>query len=483
MRFVLIVGFLAFVQVVIPFRFAYSQGTTDKRLPNIVLIVADDLGYGDVGCYGQKKIKTPNIDALAANGMKFTQFYAGTSVCAPSRASLLTGLHTGHTAVRGNRELKPEGQFPLPSNAFTIAELLKKSGYVTGDFGKWGLGPVGSTGDPLNQGFDQFFGYNCQRQSHNYYPDHLWDQDKQVKYDGNTTNNFQVYAPEAIQKKALEFIAGNAAKPFFLYLSYTLPHAALQIKDTALFTEYKMAFNEQPVAVKTPWTGEGYAPQPYPRAAYATMVSTLDRYVGEVISELKNRGLDQNTIIIFTSDNGPHREGGNDPDFFNSNAGLRGYKRALYEGGIRSPLIVSWLPTIKKGSTSQHIGAFWDLMPTFAGITNYKLKEYTDGVSFLPELQGKKQPAHEFLYWEFHEEGGRQAIRMDQWKGVRQGVLNDPNSPIELFDLKKDPGEKSDLAKRFPEIIKSMRIVMDQQHVENDNFPLTKKKNDETGNP
>jgi arylsulfatase A len=482
MRFVLIVGFLACVQVVIPFRFAYSQGTTDKRLPNIVLIVADDLGYGDLGCYGQKKIKTPNIDALAANGMKFTQFYAGTSVCAPSRASLLTGLHTGHTAVRGNRELKPEGQFPLPSNAFTIAELLKKSGYVTGDFGKWGLGPVGSTGDPLNQGFDQFFGYNCQRQSHNYYPDHLWDQDKQVKYDGNTINNFQVYAPEAIQKKALEYIAGNAAKPFFLYLSYTLPHAALQIKDTALFTEYKMAFNEQPVAVKTPWTGEGYAPQPYPRAAYATMVSTLDRYVGEVISELKNRGLDQNTIIIFTSDNGPHREGGNDPDFFNSNAGLRGYKRALYEGGIRSPLIVSWLPTIKKGSTSQHIGAFWDLMPTFAGITNYKLKEYTDGVSFLPELQGKKQPAHEFLYWEFHEEGGRQAIRMDQWKGVRQGVLNDPNSPIELFDLKKDPGEKSDLAKRFPEIIKSMRIVMDQQHVENDNFPLTKKKNDETGN-
>jgi arylsulfatase A len=483
MRFVLIAGLFAFVQLTVFLNFIYGQVGTGKRLPNIVLIVADDLGNGDLGCYGQKKIKTPNIDALASNGMKFSRFYAGTSVCAPSRASLLTGLHTGHTAVRGNKELKPEGQFPLPSNAFTIAELLKKSGYVTGDFGKWGLGPVGSTGDPLKQGFDRFFGYNCQRQSHNYYPDHLWEQDRQVKFGGNTINEFQVYAPDVIQHKALEFIAGNAAKPFFLYLSYTLPHAALQVKDTALFTQYKTAFHETPVPVKTPWTGEGYAPQPYPRAAYATMVTTLDRYVGEIVSELKNRGLDQNTIIIFTSDNGPHREGGNDPDFFNSNMGLRGFKRDLYEGGIRTPLIVSWLPEIKRGSTSEHIAAFWDLMPTFAEITNYKLNEYTDGVSLLPELTAGKQPVHEFLYWEFHEGGGRQALRMDQWKGVRQNVLSDPNSPIELYDLKNDPAEKSNLAKKFPEIIKRMRIVMDQQHVENDDFPLTKKKNDETGNP
>ncbi|MHA4843413.1 arylsulfatase [Flavitalea antarctica] len=473
MRFGLIRGLLALVCFGYSFSFMYAQDGTGNRLPNIVLIVADDLGNGDLGCYGQKKIKTPNIDALASNGMKFSRFYAGTSVCAPSRASLLTGLHTGHTAVRGNKELQPEGQFPLPSNAFTIAELLKKSGYVTGDFGKWGLGPVGSTGDPLKQGFDSFFGYNCQRQSHNYYPDHLWDQDRQVKFAGNSLNNFNVYAPDVIQEKALEFIARNAAKPFFLYLSYTLPHAALQVKDTATFDRYKANF---PVAVKTPWTGEGYAPQPYPRAAYATMVTTLDRYVGEVVNELKRRGLDQHTIIMFTSDNGPHREGGNDPDFFNSNMGFRGYKRDLYEGGIRTPLIVSWLPVIKKGSTSQHIGAFWDILPTIAELTNYKLNEYTDGVSFLPELIARKQPEHEFLYWEFHEGGGRQALRMDQWKGVRQNVLNDPNPPIELYDLKRDPAEKTNLAKKFPEIVNRMRVVIDQQHVENDDFPLTKKK-------
>jgi arylsulfatase A len=483
MRFDLIARFFACVQLAMFSNAVYCQGRPDEPLPNIVLIVADDLGNGDLGCYGQTKIKTPNIDALAANGMKFMQFYAGTSVCAPSRASMLTGLHTGHTAVRGNKELQPEGQFPLPVNAFTIAELLKKSGYVTGDFGKWGLGPVGSTGDPLKQGFDRFFGYNCQRQSHNYYPDHLWSQNQQVKLSGNTVNSFKVYAPDTIQREALRFISDNAAKPFFLYLSYTLPHAALQVEDEALFARYKAEFNEQPVAVKTPWTGEGYAPQPYPRAAYATMVTTLDRYVGEVVNELKNKGLEQNTIIIFTSDNGPHREGGNDPDYFNSNMGLRGYKRDLYEGGIRTPMIVSWIPKIKKGSKSQHIGAFWDLMPTFAEITNYKLNEYTDGLSFLPELLGNKQPVHEFLYWEFHEGGGRQALRMDQWKGVRQEVLKDLNSPIELYDLKKDPGEKTNLAKKFPEIIKSMRIVIEQQHVENDDFPLTKKKNDENSRP
>ncbi|MBC7826559.1 MAG: arylsulfatase [Chitinophagaceae bacterium] len=483
MKFVVSAVLFAGVQLFFPCKSVYSQDGKATPLPNIVLIVTDDLGTGDLGCYGQVKIKTPNIDALASEGMKFMQFYAGTSVCAPSRASLLTGLHTGHTAVRGNRELKPEGQFPLPSNAFTIAEMLKKSGYVTGDFGKWGLGPVGSTGDPLNQGFDRFFGYNCQRQSHNYYPDHLWNQDQQVKFPGNTISSFHVYAPDTIQRKALSFISDNAAKPFFLYLSYTLPHAALQVKDEVLFERYKAEFNEQPVAIKTPWNGQGYSPQAYPHAAYATMVTTLDRYVGEVVNELKIKGLDQNTIIIFTSDNGPHREGGNDPDYFNSNMSLRGYKRDLYEGGIRTPMLVSWPSKIKKESKSQYAGAFWDLMPTFAEIIGYKLNEYTDGISFLPELLAKKQPIHEFLYWEFHEAGGIQALRMDQWKGVKQNVLNEPNSPIQLYDLKNDPGEKYNLAKKFPEIVKSMRVVMEQQHVENDEFPLTKKKNDEADQP
>ncbi|RYY17153.1 MAG: arylsulfatase [Chitinophagaceae bacterium] len=476
MKSELIAGFFACVLLVFPVKFVLSQDEKRTPLPNIVLIVADDLGIGDLGCYGQTKINTPNIDALAASGMKFNQFYAGTSVCAPSRASLLTGLHTGHTAVRGNREMQPEGQFPLPASAFTIAELLKKSGYTTGNFGKWGLGPVGSAGDPLKQGFERFFGYNCQRQSHNYYPGHLWDQDQQVKFVTNTINSFTVYAPDTIQQKTLQFIASNALKPFFLYLSYTLPHAALQAKDDTMLAAYRGEFKEQPVTIKTPWTGAGYAPQPYPRAAYATMVSTLDRYVGEVLNELKKSGIEQNTIVIFTSDNGPHNEGGNDPAFFNSNMNLRGYKRDLYEGGIRVPLIVSWPSKIRKGSVSRHIGAFWDFMPTFAEIAGYNLNEYTDGLSLLPELLGKKQPVHEFLYWEFHEAGGRQALRMDQWKGVRQNVLNDAAAPIELFDLKNDPGEKLNLAKRFPEIIKTMRVVMEQQHVENEDFPFTKKK-------
>jgi arylsulfatase A-like enzyme len=443
--------------------------------PNIVLIVADDLGIGDLGCYGQQKISTPNIDALASAGMRFRNFYAGTSVCAPSRASLMTGLHTGHTAVRGNLEVQPEGQFPLPANSFTIGKMLKDRGYVTGDFGKWGLGPVGSSGDPLNQGFDFFFGYNCQRQSHNYYPQHLWKQNHQVKYPANSNTSFKDYAPEIIQGEAKTFIEQNKSRPFFLYLSYTLPHAALQVNDDSLFEAYRQKFNEEPVAVKTPWNGVGYAPQAYPLAAYATMVTKLDEYVGQIVREIKDKGLSENTMIIFTSDNGPHKEGGNDPDYFNSNMNLRGYKRDLYEGGVRVPMIVSWPGKVKAGKISDYIGAFWDFLPTFADITHKVVGTYTDGISFLPELTGKKQTPHEHLYWEFHEGGGRQAVRMDQWKGVRLQVIADPNGPIELYDLKADPAEKTDLSKKYPEIIRRMRIVMEQQHVENENFPLWKK--------
>jgi len=452
----------------------FGQADTIAKPPNIILIVADDLGAGDLGCYGQSKITTPNIDALAKTGMRFTQFYAGTSVCAPSRAALMTGLHTGHTAIRGNREIQPEGQWPLPQNSTTIAEILKQAGYVTGDFGKWGLGAVGSTGDPLKQGFDTFFGYNCQRQSHNYYPDHLWDQDQRINYPENKPDNFKDYAPDIIHKKALSFINDNKQKPFFLYLSYTLPHAALQLPDDSLFSHYKKLFNESPVPVKLPWSGEGYAPQAYPHAAYAAMVTRLDNYVGQIINDIKVKGLDKNTVIIFTSDNGPHKEGGNDPDFFNSNMGLRGYKRDLYEGGIRVPMIVNWPGKVKAGTKSDHIGAFWDLMPTFAEICNRK-PEYTDGISFLPELLSRKQNIHESLYWEFHESGGRQAVRMDQWKGIRQNIISDPNAPIELYDLKNDPEEKKDLSKKYKDIVKTMRTVMDQQHVENDDFPLLKK--------
>jgi arylsulfatase A len=449
----------------------YAQ--QNLRPPNIVLIVADDLGIGDLGCYGQKLIKTPHLDRLAKNGKRFTQFYAGTSVCAPSRASLMTGLHTGHTAIRGNREIQPEGQWPLPAASVTIAAILKRNGYTTGSFGKWGLGPVGSAGDPLNQGFDFFFGYNCQRQSHNYYPPHLWKQQQKLLYPSNTVKSQTDYAPAIIQQEALGFIKQHTTKPFFLYLSYTLPHAALQTPDDSLFNIYKQMIKEQPAPINK-WNGTGYQPQAYPKAAYATMVARLDQYVGQVMETLREQGIDQNTLVIFTSDNGPHKEGGNDPDYFNSNGQFRGYKRDLYEGGIRVPMIVSWPGKTKAGSISRHVAAFWDFLPTLAEIAGDSSDIYTDGISFVPELRQRRQQPHEFLYWEFHEGGGRQAVRMDQWKAVRLNIIENEYAPIALYDLRNDPGETKDLSRRFPNIVARMRAVMQHQHIEQEEFPLLK---------
>ena len=324
--------------------------------PNIVFILADDMGYGDLSCYGQKRIETPHIDQLAAGGIRFTQFYAGTSVCAPSRSALLTGLHTGHTPVRGNYEIQPEGQLPLPDTAYTMAEMLKEAGYATGDFGKWGLGYPGSEGTPNQQGFDRFFGYNCQRQSHNYFPDHLWNNDTRVDY-SNTPADQQHYAPDLIQKEALDFIDGHKTQPFFLYLSYTLPHAALQLPEKdSLLEYYKSKFNEQPQTIPASWNGKDYQPQAYPHAAYAAMVTRLDNYVGQVMEKLKTLGIEKNTLVIFTSDNGPHLEGGNDPLFFNSSGGFRGMKRDLYEGGIRIPMIAYWPAVIRQSKVSGFVG-------------------------------------------------------------------------------------------------------------------------------
>lgn len=444
--------------------------------PNVVLIVADDLGYGDIGCYGQAKIATPNIDRLAKGGMKFTHFYAGTSVCAPSRASLMTGLHTGHTPIRGNYEIEPEGQLPLPGTAFTIAELFKNAGYATGDFGKWGLGFVGSSGDPVKQGFDTFFGYNCQRQSHNYFPDHLWHNDQRIDYP-NTPTNQKDYAGDVIQQQALSFMADNKNKPFFLFLSYTLPHAALQLpKGDTAFEAYKKKFNEQPKPVNTAWNGTGYQPQAYPHAAYAAMVARLDEYVGQVVEKLKTLGLEKNTLIIFTSDNGPHAEGGNDPEFFNSNGGFRGIKRSLYEGGIRVPMIACWPGVVKSGTVSDQVGAFWDFLPTFAALTKQSFPSQTDGISLLPALTGKgNQKQHEYLYWEFHEEGGRQAVRMGNWKGVRQNARKNPDAPVEVYNLEKDPSETTDMAAQQPAIAQQLKSILQKAHVENKDFPFVEK--------
>ncbi len=456
--------------------FALVSNTAIAQKPNVVFILVDDMGYGDIGAYGQKLIETPNIDQLAASGMKFTQFYAGTSVCAPSRASLLTGLHTGHTPVRGNFEIEPEGQFPIPDSTYTMSKMFKKAGYKTAAFGKWGLGFPGSEGDPVKQGFDVFYGYNCQRQSHNYFPGHLWSNLERIPLQNTLTSQTQ-YAPDIIQKNAIEFMEANKKESFFLYLAYTLPHAGLQLpRNDKLFNHYKQKFNEQPNTIKTDWNGNGYQPQAYPHAAYAAMMGKLDAYVGEVMQNLKILGIDKNTLVVFTSDNGPHKEGGNDPSFFNSSGGLKGVKRQLYEGGIRTPLIVSWPGKIKPQQTKSTIGAFWDFLPTFSELVGQKNKHYTDGISLLPTFLNQTQKSkHSFLYWEFHENGGRQAVRFGKWKGVKEKAMTKPDALIELYDLDKDPAESINLANDYPTVVKQIKEIMNREHVEHKKFPFLTK--------
>jgi arylsulfatase A-like enzyme len=448
-----------------------------QKKPNIVFILADDLGYGDLGVYGQTKIKTPNIDRLAKKGMRFTRFYAGTSVCAPSRSTLLTGQHSGHTYVRGNKEVQPEGQEPLADTVQSYASLLQKAGYTTGAFGKWGLGMVGTTGAPDKKGFDVFFGYNCQRQSHRYYPTHLWSNNEKVPLTGNDLTQKNIYAPTLIQEKTLAFIEDNKNKPFFLFVPSVLPHAELAGPEDEYYKQYENSFEEHPHKGNDYGPNAlipGYASVAKPRATYAAMVSRLDAYVGQILDKLEALGLADNTIVIFSSDNGSHQEGGADPVFFNSSGGLRGNKRDLYEGGIKTPFIVKWPGKVKAGSESNFIGAFWDLMPTFVDITGAPAPEYTDGVSFLPTLLGKgKQAQHTYLYWEFHESGGRQALRMGNWKGVKLNVKAG-NAKLELYNLSKDPKEQHDIAAAHPAVVKQMNDYIKEAHVESAVFPLFK---------
>lgn len=335
------------------------------------------------------------------------------------------------------------------------------------------MGFPGSEGDPVNQGVDQFYGYNCQRQSHNFFPDHLWDNKKRVELN-NTITRQVAYAPELIQKQAIAFMENNRQTPFFMYMAYTLPHAALQLPDgDKTFEYYKTKFAEQPKAVKSDWDGSGYQPQAYPHAAYAAMVTKLDTYIGQLVSKLTELGLEKNTLIVFTSDNGPHKEGGNDPDFFNSNGGFKGIKRQLTEGGIREPVIVNWQGKIRAGQTSDYIGAFWDFFPTFEELAGQSLPFHSDGLSLLPLLLNKgKQKQHDFLYWEFHEDGGRQAVRMGKWKAIRENVMKSADSPIALYNLSLDPKESTDLSGKYPAIIKKMHEIMLKEHVEEKKFPF-----------
>ncbi|MCF2445691.1 arylsulfatase [Dyadobacter sp. CY345] len=471
--------FLVFLLTLVTFENIYAQKNSQKR-PNIIFILADDLGYGDVGFNGQKLMRTPNIDRLAAEGVKFPQFYAGTSVCAPSRSSLLSGKHTGHTYIRGNKGVDPEGQEPIADSVVTIAEVLKKAGYATAAFGKWGLGPVGSYGDPNKQGFDQFYGYNCQSLAHRYYPDHLWDNHKKVILEENQNLIYnKQYAPDLIQKQALEFLnTRNVKQPFFLFLPYILPHAELIVPEDSIFQFYKGKFDEEPYKgadYGADAKDGGYASQKYPRAAFAAMVSRLDLYVGQILDKLKEKGFDKNTLVIFTSDNGPHVEGGADPTFFHSGGGFKGVKRDLYEGGIREPFAARWPGVIKPGTTNNFTGAFWDILPTFAELAGAKVPANIDGISFVPSITGEGvQLKHEYLYWEFHEQGGRQAVRQGNWKAVRLKAAEKPNAPVELYDLSKDSGERVNVASKFPDKAKELSKIMKHSHIPSVLFPFGK---------
>ncbi len=432
----------------------------DKR-PNIIFIMADDLGYGDLSCNGQTHFTTPNLDRMAARGMKFTSHYSGSTVCAPSRCSLMTGLHTGHTYIRGNKEIQPEGQHPIPADAYTIAKMMKEAGYSTGIIGKWGLGGPGSEGAPNKQGFDYWFGYNCQREAHSFTPNHLWRNETKVKLDGKT------YSHDLLAEDSLRYIRDHKEHPFFLYLPFTIPHAEMYAPDEAM-EPFEDKFDEKPFG------GAGrYRAQDKPKAAFAAMVKRLDKDVGRILDLLHELTIAENTLVMFTSDNGPHKEGGHDPDFFDSNGPLRGIKRDVYEGGIRVPTMAYWPGVIKPGSVTDHTSAFWDFLPTCAELSGAKVNGEVDGLSFAPTLKGNpgKQKQHDYLYWEFHISGGKgikQAVRMGKWKAVRNSL----EQPLELYNLDNDLGETKNLAKKHPEIIKKIEAYLKTARTESEVFPL-----------
>jgi len=458
-----------------------SEKPQPPQRPNIVFILADDLGWGDLSCYGQQRFQTPNIDALAQRGIRFTQCYSGTTVSAPSRSCLITGTHSGHTAIRGNLELDPEGQFPLPEGSASIFQDLKAAGYRTGAFGKWGLGYIGTTGDPQRQGVDRFFGYNCQLLAHSYYPDHLWDNAERIELATDMPYGEGVYAPDLIHDKALEFLDEAAASgdPFFLWYPTTLPHAELLVPEDSIMQRFRGMYPE------TPYHGTddgpffrhgGYCSQESPHAAFAAMIVRLDYYVGDLVRRLKELGVYDNTLIIFASDNGPHREGGADPDFFDSNGPWRGYKRDVYEGGIRVPMIVSWPGHIAEGEETDFLCSFWDLMPTFRALSGGAASpdDALDGISLLPLLEGSDgQQEHEMLYFEFQELGGRQAVREGPWKLVHLDIRSD-NPRYELYRLDEDPGETCDLSAQYPEVLARLQETMRSAHVPNPDFPVLK---------
>lgn len=452
--------------------------------PNIIYIYADDLGYGELGSYGQTKIKTPNLDKLAAEGMRFTQHYSSAPVCAPSRCMLMTGKHGGHSYIRGNYELggftdsTEGGQMPLHEGAYTVARMLKERGYATALVGKWGMGVTGTTGSPLLHGFDYYYGYLDQKQAHNHYPTHLWENDR---WDSLNNQPFMVhgsidpktasdadfnkfigndYGSGKMTEKALGFLNREKDNPFFLYLPYTIPHLALQAPEKYV-AQYAGLFEDQPY-----YGDKGYSPSKYPRATYAAMISFLDEQVGIIMKKIKDLGLDNNTIIMFSSDNGATFSAGVDTKFFNSVSGLRGLKMDVYEGGIRVPFIARWLGKIRPGTVTNIPSVQYDLFPTLAELTGREVGGL-DGVSLLPTLLGKhdKQKEHEFIYFEYPENGGQVAVRMGKWKGVRHNVRKNPDSPWELFDIEADRNETKDISAQNPLIIEAIKVIAKREHI------------------
>ena len=443
--------------------FALSNNLYAQKLPNIVFVLADDMGIGDLGCYGQTKIKTPNIDKLAENGLLFTHHYSGSTVSAPSRCCLLTGKHTGHAYVRGNKgQETPYGSFDLalPAEEVTVAEILKQKGYKTMCVGKWGLGGPETEGSPINQGFDYFFGYLSQSAAHRYYPEYLYENEKKVMLNG------KVYSHFMIMEKGLDFIKKNSGSPFFAYFAVTPPHADLDYPD---LSQYEDAFPEQPFINDK---GTGFKTQMKPKAAYASMVSEVDKNVGQIIDLLKEKGLWDNTIFIFSSDNGVHRVGGHDPDFFDSNGPFRGYKRDLYEGGVRTPFIVNWPSVIKEKRVTDNISAFWDFLPTVAEIVGTDIPEGIDGISYLPVLKGadKNPKQHEYIYYEFYEQGGKQSIMKDGWKLVRLNVSKPQKLTEELYYLNSDPSESNNIITSNPKKADELRKLAQEARTESKEF-------------
>ena len=460
------------------------------RLPNIVFILADDLGYGDIGAFGQEKIRTPRLDQLAREGMRMVQHYSGNAVCAPSRCVLMTGMHPGHAIVRDNRQVKPQSQFPLPEGTVTLPKILKENGYATGAFGKWGLGGDDTTGEPNKQFIDRFYGYYCQAVAHNYYPTFLWsnatkqmlenepfasNQKLPADADPNDPKTYERYsgkqfAPDLIAEEALKFVREHKDEPFFLYFPTTIPHLALQVPQDGV-DAYKGAFAEDP-----PYPGgKGYLPHRTPRAAYAAMVSRLDSYAGRIMDLVNELKLDEHTIFVFSSDNGPlnDRFGGTDTEFFNSKRNLRGFKGSLYEGGVREPTFVRWKNKIEGGSISYRVTGFEDWLPTLldlAGLAKETPKGI-DGISFKAALEGKAMTQRPFLYREFPGYGGQQSVRVGDWKAVKQGLAKGP-AQIELYDIRLDESETSNVASANPDVVKQLAAIMDKQHSPSADFPI-----------